>query len=58
MARVFWEQRRQIGCCLALQGALVGLLSLGFLEGGRQPFEGAIGSPELLHLAEGAHTHP
>jgi len=57
---MIWHQRRAIGVCLALQGALT--LACASLIGtetrSAQPFLGAEGLPEPLHLFAGSDAHP
>jgi len=57
---MFWNQRRAIGVCLALQGALtlVCVALIGTEPRSAQPFLQAEGLPEPLHLFGGADTHP
>jgi hypothetical protein len=57
MARLFWEQRRAVGCCLALQLGLLAIF-MGLGGGSLQPFNGSKGTPEKLHLLPGANTYP
>ena len=57
---MIWHQRRAIGVCLALQGALtlacVGLI--GTDARSAQPLLRAERFPEPLHLFAGSDTHP
>jgi len=57
MAKLFWEQRRAVGCCLALQLGLLAIL-MGLSGGSLQPFDRSKGMPENLHLLPGANTYP
>ena len=57
MARLFWEQRRAVGCCLALQLGLLAIF-MGLGGGSLQSFNGSKGTPEKLHLLPGANTYP
>ena len=57
---MIWHQRRAIGVCLALQGALT-LACASLIDTdarSAQPFLGAEGLPEPLHLFAGSDAHP
>jgi hypothetical protein len=55
MAKLFWEQRRAVGCCLALQFGLI-LIFMGLGGGNLQPLNGGITAPEKFHLLLGANA--
>jgi hypothetical protein len=55
MARLIWEQRRAVGCCLALQFGLI-LIFMGLGGGNLQPLNGGITAPEKFHLLLGANA--
>tara|TARA_B100001741_G_scaffold308394_1_gene304549 strand:- start:2380 stop:2559 length:180 start_codon:yes stop_codon:yes gene_type:complete len=57
---MFWHQRRAIGVCLALQGALMIACAalIGVDQRSAQPFLEAEGLLEPLHLLGGSNTDP
>ncbi len=57
MAKLFWEQRRAVGCCLALQLGLLAIF-MGLSGGSLQPFDRSKGVPEKVHLLPSANTYP